>query len=202
MTARRRCFPLVLSMFSMRSNSGHFLWTNAGVSGSYCMLTISVMIICADVWAVSWEPLCCDIRQLTCRRDCLTFSGWLRLSTLIWTRLSEASGATATLTLSLIYHAPEACLPCRLDTFPLLGQRGWGVYSQRWFQQSELNFHWWGFAVCVRVRREISYLLLFTMLAAKIGLMSPTWFNPSKYHHQVHNLMIHIMKTGYKLRSS
>lgn len=50
--------------------------------------------------------------------------------------------------------------------------------------------------------QEISHSLLFTTLAARIGLMSPTWFNPSKYHHQIHNLMIHIMKTGYKLRTS
>lgn len=36
-------------------------------------------------------------------------------------------------------------------------------------------------------------------LQPQIGLMSPTWFNPCKYRQQIHNLMIHIMKTGYKL---
>lgn len=94
--------------------------TQPSVAPTVC--SPSVKIICADVKAVSWEPLCCDIRQLTCRLDCLTFSGWLRLSTLIYTRLSEMSGGTATLTPGIIYHAQEACLPCRRDTFPLRGQ--------------------------------------------------------------------------------
>lgn len=39
-------------------------------------------------------------------------------------------------------------------------------------------------------------------LQPQIGLMRPTWFNPCKYRQQIHNLMIHIMKTGYKLSTS
>lgn len=35
--------------------------------------------------------------------------------------------------------------------------------------------------------------------AAESDLMSPTRFNPCKYRQQIHNLMIQIMKTGYKL---
>lgn len=54
---------------------------------------------------------------------------------------------------------------------------------------------------CVYVRQDDSDSLLFTMLAARIGLMSPTGFNLSKYQPQIDNLMIHIMKTGYKLRT-
>lgn len=56
--------------------------------------------------------------------------------------------------------------------------------------------------VCVCVRKADSTSLLFAMLAARKGLMSPTGFNSSKYHHQIDNLMIHIIKTGYKLRTS
>lgn len=139
----------------------------------------SARIICADARVVSREPRRCNIRQLTCRRDCLTFSGWLRLSTLIYTRLSAtASRGTATLTPGIIYHAQEACLPCRRDTFPWPGQAltfigGWGVYSQRRFQQSQLNsyFPWWDFFFYAffffscRVQ-ETSRSLSFTTFAA------------------------------------
>lgn len=55
---------------------------------------------------------------------------------------------------------------------------------------------------CVCVRQDDSDSLLFAMLAARKGLMSLTGFNSSKYHQQIDNLMIHIMKTGYKLRTS
>jgi len=34
------------------------------------------------------------------------------------------------------------------------------------------------------------------------GLMNPTGFNFSKYYQQIDNLMIHIMKTVYKLSTS
>lgn len=54
---------------------------------------------------------------------------------------------------------------------------------------------------CMYVRQNGSNSLLFAMLAARIGLMSPAGFNPSKYQPQIDNLMIHIMKTGYKLRT-
>lgn len=47
--------------------------------------------------------------------------------------------------------------------------------------------------------QEISSWLSLAMFAAESDLMSPTWFNPCKYRQQIHNLMIHIMKTGYKL---
>lgn len=59
------------------------------------------------------------------------------------------SEGTATLTPGIMNQAKDACLLCHCDTLRLLGQSvtfigDREVYSQQWFQQSELNsrFHW------------------------------------------------------------
>lgn len=52
------------------------------VTSGACLLSTQ-MLIGTDVGAVPQEPLCLGFKQLTCRGDCLTFSGRLRPSTLI-----------------------------------------------------------------------------------------------------------------------
>lgn len=58
------------------------LLAGAAVMSVACLLR-TLMLIGADVGAVPWELFCLGFRQLTCWRDCLTFSGSLRPSSLI-----------------------------------------------------------------------------------------------------------------------
>ena len=191
--------PLALCVFSERSVSGHDLHRHIRQR----------LVLCVYPqwwWFVQMCELCLgsDIRQLTCRLDSLTFSGWHILSRLIWTRLREMSAGTATLTPGIMNNSQEACLLCHCHTVPSPGQLltfigGWEVYSQHWFQKSELNSHSRRWALDVR---RLRLTVVRRVSSTEKGLMSPTGFNSSKLRHQIDNLMIHIMKTGYKLRTS
>lgn len=58
----------------------------AQVAGAVRLVTSGarlLMLIGTDAGAVPQELLCLGFKQLTCRGDCLTFSGRLRPSTLI-----------------------------------------------------------------------------------------------------------------------
>lgn len=135
----------------------------------------------------------------------MTFTARRRLSTLIYTRLSATPGrGTAALTPGIINHVQEACLPCRRHTFPSPVTFLPGSGSFFFFFLSKFLFALGGdfhphFSFSSCHVPEISSWLSLAMFAAESDLMSPTPFNPCKYRQQIHNLMIHIMKTGYKV---
>lgn len=73
-------------------------------------------------WSCSMELLCLCFRQLTCWRDCLTFSVSLCPSALIYTSLRETSRGAATLALGVLYHAQRRACLSLVTRLALLGQ--------------------------------------------------------------------------------
>lgn len=74
------------------------------------------MLIDADVDALPWELFCLGFRQLTCWRDCLTFSGSLCLSSPFLNKSQGDQQKGSTLALTITYHAQRCvCLSVVTD---------------------------------------------------------------------------------------